>query len=63
MADKAYIITGPTAGIGYRTALAVARHATVVLVGRDSTKLAGVRKIIESDGGTAENDVFVEITK
>jgi short-subunit dehydrogenase len=29
---KAYIITGPTSGIGRRTALDVANHGTVVLV-------------------------------
>jgi NAD(P)-dependent dehydrogenase (short-subunit alcohol dehydrogenase family) len=34
---KAYIITGPTSGIGYRTALELARHGTVVLVGRNRT--------------------------
>ena len=32
---KAYIVTGPTAGIGRQTALDLARHGTVVLVGRD----------------------------
>jgi NAD(P)-dependent dehydrogenase (short-subunit alcohol dehydrogenase family) len=44
---KAYIITGPTAGIGYFAALQMAKHGTVVLVGRDRAKLAGVRKTIE----------------
>ena len=32
---KAYIVTGPTSGIGRRTALDVASHGTVVLLGRD----------------------------
>ena len=37
---KAWIVTGPTSGIGRRTALELARHGTVVLVGRDPGKLA-----------------------
>jgi NAD(P)-dependent dehydrogenase (short-subunit alcohol dehydrogenase family) len=44
---KAYIVTGPTAGIGYRTALELAKHGTVVLVGRDQGKLSRVRLTIE----------------
>jgi NAD(P)-dependent dehydrogenase (short-subunit alcohol dehydrogenase family) len=32
---KAYIITGPTSGIGLSTALELAKHGVVVLVGRD----------------------------
>jgi len=49
----AYIITGPTSGIGYRTALELAKHGTVVLVGRDRGKLDGVRREIEGAGGHA----------
>ncbi|HEY2033215.1 MAG TPA: SDR family NAD(P)-dependent oxidoreductase [Rhizomicrobium sp.] len=44
---KAYIITGPTAGIGRATALELAKHGTVVLVGRDPAKLADMQKTIE----------------
>ena len=44
---KAYIITGPTSGIGRRTALELAKHGTVVLVGRDPRKLDEVKKAIE----------------
>ena len=44
---KAYIITGPTSGIGRATALELAKHGTVVLVGRDAKKLDEVRKAIE----------------
>ena len=48
---KAYIITEPTSGIGYRTALDLARHGTVVLVGRNREKLGKVRESIERAGG------------
>jgi NAD(P)-dependent dehydrogenase (short-subunit alcohol dehydrogenase family) len=52
-AREAYIITGPTSGIGYRTALELAKHGTVVLVGRNPGKLDEVRKTIERAGGHA----------
>jgi len=45
--DKAYIITGPTSGIGLRTAFELSRHGTVVLVGRNPEKLSAVQKAIE----------------
>jgi NAD(P)-dependent dehydrogenase (short-subunit alcohol dehydrogenase family) len=48
--SKAYIITGPTSGIGRATALELARHGTVVLVGRNPDKLARVQKSIENKG-------------
>ncbi|MFZ0678028.1 SDR family NAD(P)-dependent oxidoreductase [Candidatus Binatus sp.] len=44
---KAYIITGPTSGIGRRTAFELARHGTVVLVGRDRRKLDEVQQAIK----------------
>src|SRR5690348_5809968 len=47
---KAYIITGPTSGIGHRTALELAKYGTVVLVGRDQAKLDNMRKTIERAG-------------
>jgi NAD(P)-dependent dehydrogenase (short-subunit alcohol dehydrogenase family) len=50
---KAYIITGPTSGIGYRTALELAKHGPVVLVGRDRGRLDEVRKTIERAGQQA----------
>jgi NAD(P)-dependent dehydrogenase (short-subunit alcohol dehydrogenase family) len=50
---KAYAITGPTSGIGYRTALELAKHGTVVLVGRDKGKLDEVQKTIEQKGHRA----------
>jgi NAD(P)-dependent dehydrogenase (short-subunit alcohol dehydrogenase family) len=52
-AEKAYIVTGPTSGFGRSTALELARHGTVVLVGRDRSKLDDVRKTIEARGGKA----------
>jgi len=50
---KAYIITGPTSGIGLATALEMAKHGTVVLVGRDGGKLSKVQVEIERRGGKA----------
>jgi NAD(P)-dependent dehydrogenase (short-subunit alcohol dehydrogenase family) len=47
---KAYVITGPTSGIGYRTALELAKHGTVVLVGRDPGRLGEVQQTIERAG-------------
>ena len=47
---KTYVITGPTSGIGRATALELAKHGTVILVGRDRSKLEDVRKIIERRG-------------
>jgi NAD(P)-dependent dehydrogenase (short-subunit alcohol dehydrogenase family) len=35
---KAYVITGPTSGIGRATVLEVSKHGRVVLVGRDREK-------------------------
>jgi NAD(P)-dependent dehydrogenase (short-subunit alcohol dehydrogenase family) len=51
--EKAYIVTGPTAGIGRQTALDLARHGTIVLVGRDPGRLDSVRQTIEGGGGRA----------
>jgi short-subunit dehydrogenase len=51
--ENAYIITGPTSGIGRRTALELAKHGTVVLVGRDRKRLGEVRDTIERKGGSA----------
>ena len=51
--QKAYIITGPTSGIGRATAFELANHGTVVLVGRDSKKLQKVQGEIERERGQA----------
>ncbi|MFE7125127.1 SDR family NAD(P)-dependent oxidoreductase [Streptomyces sp. NPDC057617] len=53
MRDKVYVITGPTSGFGRRTALELAKHGTVVLVGRDAAKLDDVRRDIEDRDGEA----------
>jgi NAD(P)-dependent dehydrogenase (short-subunit alcohol dehydrogenase family) len=53
MNRNAYLITGPTSGYGHRTALELAKHGTIVLVGRDRTKLDEVKKEIEGNGGHA----------
>lgn len=50
---KAYIITGPTSGIGYATALELAKHGTVVLVGRNPDKLKQLEKTISNKGQKA----------
>ncbi|MGC5566773.1 SDR family NAD(P)-dependent oxidoreductase [Streptomyces sp. FR-108] len=53
MSDKVYVITGPTSGFGRRTALELAKHGTVVLVGRNAAKLDDVCGSIEGRGGKA----------
>src|SRR4051794_25120484 len=51
--DRAFVVTGPTSGIGRRTALELARFGTVVLAGRDRGRLDEVRKDVELRGGRA----------
>jgi NAD(P)-dependent dehydrogenase (short-subunit alcohol dehydrogenase family) len=51
--QRAFIITGPTSGIGRATALELAKHGTIVLVGRAAERLDEVKKIIEGKGGHA----------
>ena len=48
--SKAFIITGPTSGIGRATALELAKHGTVILVGRNPKKLDELQNIIEQKG-------------
>lgn len=50
---RAYVITGPTSGIGRATALELAKHGTIVLVGRDRQRLDEVKKTIEQRGQSA----------
>ncbi len=49
----AWVITGPTSGFGHATALELAAHGTVILVGRNADKLAAVKSEIEGRGGRA----------
>lgn len=51
--SKAYVITGPTSGIGLTTAFEIAKHGIVLLVGRDGGKLSKVQKAIQQKGGRA----------
>jgi NAD(P)-dependent dehydrogenase (short-subunit alcohol dehydrogenase family) len=50
---KAYVITGPTSGIGHATALQLAAHGTLILVGRDPAKLDALRHRLAQNGGHA----------
>jgi NAD(P)-dependent dehydrogenase (short-subunit alcohol dehydrogenase family) len=59
---RAWVITGPTSGIGRRTALELARHGTVVLVGRDPGKLAGVQAEITSRPGGRAVSVVADLS-
>jgi NAD(P)-dependent dehydrogenase (short-subunit alcohol dehydrogenase family) len=49
--SRAWVVTGPTSGMGHRAALELAEHGTVVLVGRDRQKLTDVQAEIRSHGG------------
>lgn len=49
----AFILTGPTSGFGLRAAFELAKHGTVVLVGRNKEKLDDVRRQIEAKRGHA----------
>lgn len=51
--QKAYVITGPTSGIGYATALELAKYGIVVLIGRNPEKLQKVEKVITAKGQKA----------
>jgi NAD(P)-dependent dehydrogenase (short-subunit alcohol dehydrogenase family) len=50
---KAYIITGPTSGIGRATAIELAKYGMVVLVGRDRQRLDELKNIIKQKGQQA----------
>ena len=49
----AFVVTGPTSGIGLCAAHELSKHGTVVLVGRSATKLEQVRSTIEGRRGRA----------
>lgn len=50
---NAYIVTGPTSGIGLCAALKLSAFGTVILAGRDRRKLETVQKQIAQSGGQA----------
>jgi NAD(P)-dependent dehydrogenase (short-subunit alcohol dehydrogenase family) len=50
---KTYIITGPTSGIGKLATFELAKHGSVILVGRDREKLDELRKAIQQKGQQA----------
>jgi NAD(P)-dependent dehydrogenase (short-subunit alcohol dehydrogenase family) len=58
----AWVITGPTSGIGHRTALTLAEHGTVVLVGRDPQKLADVQAEINARPGGHAVSVLADLS-
>ena len=49
----AFVVTGPTSGIGLCAAIELSKRGTVVLVGRNAAKLEQVRSRIEGQGGRA----------
>lgn len=59
--QTAYVMTGPTSGIGLQTALALARRAPVVLVGRDRLRLEKAQRDIAAAGGTAAAIVVCDL--
>lgn len=62
--ERAFVVTGPTSGIGHQAALDLAEHGTVVLVGRNAAKLDAVATEITARGGRAMPVVgdFADIT-
>jgi NAD(P)-dependent dehydrogenase (short-subunit alcohol dehydrogenase family) len=52
-AGAAFIVTGPTSGIGRATALEVAKYGILVMVGREQQKLDELQQVIEQQGGQA----------
>lgn len=50
---NAYIITGPTSGIGRATALELSKHGDLILVGRNRQKLDELQGILRREGRRA----------
>lgn len=53
LGQKAYVITGPTSGIGRATAFELAKHGRLILVGRDRKKLDELQSILRQRGRSA----------
>lgn len=49
----AYVVTGPTSGYGRAAAFELSRHGTVILVGRNPSRLEAVRSQLQRGGGRA----------
>lgn len=60
---QAWVITGPTSGIGHRTALELAKHGPVVLVGRDPKKLHEVETEINALPGAHAVSVVADFAE
>jgi NAD(P)-dependent dehydrogenase (short-subunit alcohol dehydrogenase family) len=60
--QKAWVITGPTSGIGRRTVLKLAEHGTVILVGRDPKKLREVENEIKARPGGSAVSVIADFS-
>lgn len=50
-AGGAFVVTGPTSGIGLRAAIELADYGPVILVGRHRARLEAVRERIAGEGG------------
>jgi NAD(P)-dependent dehydrogenase (short-subunit alcohol dehydrogenase family) len=61
-ARKSYIITGPTSGTGRATTFELAKHGTVVLVGRNPKKLERVKRTIQQRNGQRAVSVVCELS-
>lgn len=59
---KAYVVTGPTSGIGRASALRLAKYGTIILVGRDRVRLDEVQKIIAGKRGQSAVSVVCDLS-
>ncbi len=59
---KAYVVTGPTSGIGRASALRLAKYGTIILVGRDRGRLEAVQKTIAGKRGQSAVSVVCDLS-